>query len=81
MGGEVGPLALALSLALAPDAPSHAQSDLAALRPMGRMIAVDGRQVQAIIRGADHNSLLNNKDHGGEVANAVVKMVEARRHH
>ena len=32
-----------------------------------------------IVPDADHNSLLNNKDHANIVANAIVKWVEARR--
>jgi hypothetical protein len=34
-----------------------------------------------IIPGADHVSLLSNKEHAHAVANAIVKMVVTRRHH
>ncbi len=44
-----------------------------------KWLSISTKSQFLIVPGADHNSLLNNKDHAGIVANAIVKMVEARR--
>jgi len=43
-------------------------------------LAISANSRFVIIPGADHLSLLSNKDHAYAVANAIVKMVEGRRH-